>query len=57
MAKTQVTKSEPQKASYVTPTIRKLEISEVEQRGLMGLLGRPQQDEKAMAAVAPNHPS
>ena len=55
MAEEKAPKSEPQKAPYVTPTIRTIEISEVEKRGLIGLLGRPQQDEKAMAAVAPNH--
>ena len=42
--------TEPQKAPYVTPTIRTIEISDVEKRGLMRLLGRPQQVEKAMVA-------
>jgi hypothetical protein len=58
MAKPQVSRNEPQKAPYVTPTIRTIEVSEIEKRGLMGLLGRPQApDKKAKAAVTPNHPT
>jgi hypothetical protein len=55
MAKPQVSRNEPQKAPYVKPTIRTIEVSEIEKRGLMGLLGRPEQrgsDEKSRAASA-----
>jgi hypothetical protein len=54
MAKPQVSRNEPQKAPYVKPTIRRIEVSEIEKRGLMGLLGRPEQPE---AAVVSEHPS
>lgn len=60
MAKPQVSKSKPQKVPYVTPTIRTIEVSEIEKRGLMGLLGRPEQresDEKSRPGVTPKHPA
>lgn len=46
--------TEPQKAHYVTPTIRTIDVSELEKRGLENLLNRPQQPE---AAVVPKHTS
>jgi hypothetical protein len=53
MAKAQQ-QTERQKAPYVTPTIRTIDVSEVEKRGLENLLNRPQQPE---TAVVQKHPS
>jgi len=54
MAKAQQ-QTESQKAPYVTPTIRTIDVSEVEKRGLLeDLLNRPRRPE---AAVVPKHPS
>jgi hypothetical protein len=55
MAKPQVSRNEPQKAPYVRPTIRTIEVSEIEKRGLLeDLPNRAQQPE---AAVVSQHPS
>jgi hypothetical protein len=53
MAKAQQ-QTEPQKSPYVTPTIRTIDVSEVEKRGLSkDLLNRPQPE----ATVVPKPPT